>query len=298
MFEIDRYSATLKRRIQRLVGNRIELVWSKGSELDPVSGEPEWIEQSILEIALRARSAMPYGGRLIIEGCNLDLDEFSAAAVALTAGRYVMLEMTCSRPSLAAVVEHDDLPYLLDYTDDLSFESTSDSMNILQSLGGTICEYNEPGRALTVRVFLPSAATLVYSDEEVINLPAPSDPETILLVEDESYVRDVACEILESAGYHVISASTGKEALAAFEKHGAVNLLLTDVVMPGMNGHTLSNQLTALQPGLKTIYMSGYTESSLLRHDLEVDNILYVQKPFTLESLTNKVKEVLASPAS
>src|SRR5262249_46808632 len=126
------------------------------------------------------------------------------------------------------------------------------------------------------------------------NHAVPLDgPNVILLVEDENYVRDVACEILETAGFKVIPASTGKEALAAFEKFGPVQLLVTDVVMPGMNGHDLSRKLTLLHPALKTIYMSGYNESSLLRHDLEVQNVTYLQKPFTLESLTEKVKEVL-----
>lgn len=294
MFEIYRNSASLKRRIHRLLGNRIELIWIRGCDLDPVIGEPEWIEQAILEMALRARAAMPYGGRLVVESCNLDLDEFSAAAEALTAGRYVMFEMTCLRNTPGTELDVDALPFSLEIEDDLWLNSEhNQSLDTLHAVGGNICEYNEPGRALTLRAFLPSAATVVYSDEKDFFVTQSANSDAILLVEDEGYVREVACEILESAGYNVIVAKTGKEALAMFEKHGPFALLVTDVVMPGMNGRDLARKLTSLQPDLKTIYMSGYTDSVILRQDFQSAKNIYLQKPFTLESLTNKVREVL-----
>jgi CheY-like chemotaxis protein len=297
MIEIDRSSASLKRRIHRLLGNRIELIWMRGCDLDPVIGEPEWIEQAMLEMALRARAAMPYGGRLVVESCNLELDEFSAPAEALTPGRYVMFEMTCLRSRPLADLSIDALPFSLEIEDDLWLNSQfTQSLEILRAIGGNICEYNEPGRALTLRAFLPSAATVVYSDEESFSVPPSPDSETILLVEDEGYVREVACEILETTGYNVIVARTGKEALAVFEKHGPFTLLVTDVVMPGMNGRELALKLTSLQPNLKTIYMSGYTDSYVLRKDFQSSDSVYLQKPFTLESLTAKVKEVLQNP--
>jgi CheY-like chemotaxis protein len=297
MLEINQYSASLKRRIHRLLGSRIQLAWIRGSELDPILGEIEWIEQSLLEMAVRARAAMPYGGRLVVECCNLDLDAFSAAAEALTAGRYVMFGMTCVRQSADSAVSASDLlPVCLDLTDELWLESQLlQTRDILQSIGGNISEYNEPGRALTMRAFFPSAATVIYSDDEDFELTRQVNPEAILLVEDECYVRDVACEILESAGYTVLAARNPKEALAVFEKHGPFKLLVTDVVMPGMNGRDLAQKLTSLQPDLKTIYMSGYTDNAVVRHGFQAANITYIQKPFTLETLTTKVKEVLAS---
>ncbi len=296
MIETNRQLASLKRRVQRLLGNRIELMWIRGSDLDPVIGEPEWIEQVILESALRARAAMPYGGRLVVETCNLDLDELSAATELLTAGRYVMFELTCLRQSPGDMPLDHPVPYSLDMEDELWLHSQpTESLHILRSIGGNVCEYNEPGRALTVRVFLPSAATVIYSDEEDFVLhPSPSS-ESILLVEDESYVREVACEILESAGYTVMVATSAKEALAIFEKDGPFSLLVTDIVMPGMNGRDLAKRLLALKPDLKTIYMSGYTDSPIVRQDLQSSEHLYLQKPFTLESLTQKVRTVLDS---
>jgi CheY-like chemotaxis protein len=265
----------------------------RGCEVDPVIGESESIEQAILEMAVRARAAMPYGGRVLVEVGNLDLDELCAAAEVLTAGRYVMLEMTCLRHGPETATRLDFIPKSVGFEDDLGVSSSlNHSLAALRAIGGNICEYNEPGRSLTLRAFLPSAASVVYSDDE--QFPAPSlVNETILLVEDESCVREVACKILQSAGYNVIVAETGKEALAAFEKQGPFALLVTDVVMPGMTGRELSQRLTALQPGLKTIYMSGYADNPLLRHDFQSAGKVYLQKPFTLETFTSKVKEVL-----
>lgn len=295
MFETNRQLPSLKRRISRLLGNRIEVIWIRGCSLDPVIGESEWIEQVLLEMAVRARAALPYGGRLVIETCNLDLDEFSAASEVLTAGRYVMFEMRCLRqaPDGCDAIN----PYALDIDDNLWLQSDLiESLNILRAIGGNICEYNEPGRALTLRAFLPSAATVIYSDEEDFVLSPVPDPNTILLVEDEDFVREVACEILESAGYTVVVANSAKEALAVFEKDGPFTLLVTDIVMPGMNGSELAQKLLALKPDLKTIYMSGYTDSPIIRQHLRSAERMYLQKPFTLESLTGKVREVLEAP--
>ena len=299
MFDTNRELASLKRRICRLMGNRIEVIWIRGCDLDPVIGERDWIEQAILETALRARAAMPYGGRLVVETCNLDLDEHSAATELLTAGRYVMFEMTCVRQSPDAFAAVDFLPCSVDLDDELWLHSQpTESLTILRAIGGNISEYNEPARALTLRTFLPSAATVIYSDEEDFVLPPSPNTETILLVEDENYVREVACEILETAGYTVVSANCAKEALAMFEKDGPFHLLVTDIVMPGMNGRELAKQLLSLKPDLKTIYMSGYTDSAIIRQDLQSSEHMYLQKPFTLESLTEKVRSVLNSPLS
>jgi two-component system, cell cycle sensor histidine kinase and response regulator CckA len=172
-----------------------------------------------------------------------------------------------------------------------------EARSILESLGGAICEYNEPGRALTMRAFFPSAAQVVYSDDQDNFAYSMSNQDAILLVEDEGYVRDVACEILESAGYKVLTAKSGLEALEIFREQGPVRLLVTDVVMPGMDGRDLAERLTSLQPELKTIYMSGYTDNAVLRLNLQRPDVVYIQKPFTLDTLTTTVKDVLQAGA-
>lgn len=296
MFETNQQLASLKRRVSRLMGNRIEVLWMRGSDLDPLIGEPEWIEQAILEMALRARAAMPYGGRLVVETCNLDLDDLAAAAELITAGRYVMFEMRCVRNNSLDSLPADLAPDFAALQDNFWLDSQpTESLHTLRAIGGNICEYSEPGRGLTLRAFLPSAATVIYSDEEDFVLSPSPNAESILLVEDEGFVREVACEILESAGYTVVVATSGKEALAIFEKDGPFSLLVTDIVMPGMNGHELAKKLLTLKPDLKTIYMSGYTDSPSIRQDMQSSDHIYLQKPFTLESLTDKVRSVLNS---
>jgi two-component system, cell cycle sensor histidine kinase and response regulator CckA len=293
MVAIDNWNTSLKRRLHRLVGSRIEMVWVRGADIDPIVGEFDWVEQIVFDMALRARAALPYGGRVVVETANVELNALAAEVDGLTAGRYVMMEMTCLRQTPTVLPDSTITTGPLDFDSDLWLSSLlPESRETLQSLGGNICEYNEPGRALTLRAFFPSAATLIFSDEEEYSLTT-TGPNTILLVEDESYVREVACEILESAGYTVLAAGTGNEALDVFEKHGPIKLLVTDVVMPGMNGQVLSDKLKKLQPDLKTIYMSGYTDNAVVRQDFSSSNITYIQKPFTLETLTSKVKQVL-----
>src|SRR4051794_6696283 len=119
MFELNRHLSSLKRRIHRLLGSRIEMKWMRSCELDPVIGESEWIEQAILEMAVRARAAMPYGGRLVVEAGNLDLDAFCAATEALTAGRYVMFEMTCLRHAPDSSLGLEASPFVVEIDDDL-----------------------------------------------------------------------------------------------------------------------------------------------------------------------------------
>ncbi len=298
MIEVNPSLYFLKRRVQRLLGSAIEAQWIRGCELDPILGEREWLEQTILEMALRARAAMPHGGRLVIESCNLDLDECSASAECLTAGRYVMFEMTCLRQLPGSDADDIRYPLEIDITDDLWLASQArQCLDVLHAIGGNLTEYNEPGRALTLRAFLPSAATVVYSDERESLVSQSVPGQKILLVEDEGFVREVATEILETAGYSVITAKTGKEALEVFQEHGPFELLVTDVVMPGMNGHELAQELEGLQPGLKTIYMSGYPDNAIVRESFGSPGTVYVQKPFTLESFTSKVEQILGPAA-
>jgi two-component system, cell cycle sensor histidine kinase and response regulator CckA len=297
MVHIDSCSTSMTRRLHRVLGSRVELVWIRTAGLDPVVGQFETIEQIIVDMAIRARAALPYGGRVVFETANLELDSCCAVGEDLDPGRYVMIEMTCLRTPSHGFEEIGS--FLSDFSGDEWLDTLlPQSRDILQSLGGNVCEYNEPGRALTLRAYFPSAAVVVYSDDAEVSLNPQNTPDTILLVEDEGYVRDVACEILESAGYQVIAARGAAEAIAHFEKHGNVRLLVTDVIMPGMNGRDLSLKLTAMQPHLKTIFMSGYTDNPVLRRGFGSPDITYIQKPFTLETLTEKVRQILAvSPA-
>ena len=284
---------SLKGRFQKLLGSRVEVIWIPNSEADPIAGDLAWVEDIVFDMALRARNAMPFGGQLVIEWANIRLDD---ATVGLHPGKYVMFEMTCLRQNLSdlsALESGLPLPAVPDWVLPCDFGQAD---KLISAAGGQICEYNEPGRALTIRAFFPCASDTSNSAQE-FSVNDESQEVRILLVEDEGYVRDVACEILESEGYKVLTARSGKEALEVFRDGRPIHLLVTDVVMPGMNGHDLAEHLTALYPELKTIYMSGYTDNFgvTARHEL---NPTFIQKPFTLESLTSKVKEMLNPAAS
>ena len=296
MVDLQKLAPSLKRRFLKLFGSRIEVIWLPTSQLEPVAGELAWVEDSLFEIAVRARNAVPFGGRLVIEWANIHLDDTTAPSQGLEAGQYVMLEMTCLRqdPSQPSSCDADSPSSAL--RDSWLHCDFANAQAMIRSLGGQICEYNEPGRALTIRAFFPVASDAL-NDVQEYHVTEELNRCRILLVEDEGYVRDVACEILESQGYHVVTARSPKEALEIFEQNRPVQLLLTDVIMPGMNGQDLSQHLTSLDPELKTIYMSGYTEGFGPRTHRPERMIPFLQKPFTLESLTEKVKQVLSSDA-
>ncbi|HMK28565.1 MAG TPA: response regulator [Terriglobales bacterium] len=299
MVDVSLALLALKRRIARVLGTRIELVCVTGSGLDQVESEPASFERATLELAMLARLAMPFGGRLSIETANLELEQPTLlSGTQLCPGHYVLLEMVClrSRPGAELCRWGFDPDTRLQAFDDSGIRIARE---IFREGGGALCEYNEPGRSLTFRVYLPSCATSVYSGGLCPMSKEDDRRPTILLVEDEGFVRNVACEILQSAGYDVITAKSGAEALQLYrERGGQVSLLVTDVVMPGMNGLDLAEQLSAMQPGLKTIYMSGYTDNAVLRQDVEEAGIGYLQKPFTPDALTCMVRRVLEQSAA
>lgn len=298
MVRLQAIVPSLKRRLQKLLGPSVELIWIPCPQIDVLAGDLAKVEDVIFDMGVRATAAMPFGGRLVVETANIDLDDATAAVQQLKAGPHVMMEMTCLRqagPSSSftdAVARIERIPGAW-----IEFDF-SRAYSAIRALGGQICEYNEPGRALTIRAFFVSEIEISTC---VQDLPVSNDELKqqlrILLVEDEGYVRDVACEILESEGYQVFTARTGKEALEVFENNGPVELLLTDVIMPGMNGHELAAQLSSVNPNLKTIYMSGYTDHFGTKIQPANPGLTFLQKPFTLESLTTKVKQVLDSDA-
>ncbi|HXZ79907.1 MAG TPA: response regulator [Terriglobales bacterium] len=299
MVEISNALPALKQRIRRILGPRIELVLMNSSGLDQIEGQLASFEQATLELTMLARLAMPFGGKLEIETANLELEQpVLLSNTTLHPGRYVLMEMICLRSRPAAELLRwglDPDPKLRGFDD----SGIRIAREIFGSGGATLCEYNEPGRSLRFRVYLPSCATSVYSGGLCTMLEEEDRRPTILLVEDEGFVRNVACEILQTAGYHVISARSGTEALQLFHERGRrISLLVTDVIMPGMNGPDLAEKLAAMQPGLKTIYMSGYTDNAVLRDGAQQAGVVYLQKPFTLNALTGVVREALAQSAA
>src|SRR5262249_48298940 len=239
--------------------------------------------QLILNLAVNARDAMPKGGRLTLQTAIADLnDEYVATHLTVTPGRYVALTVTDNGIGMTADVQN----HLFE-----PFFTTKEPGNgtglglatvhgIVARSGGSIGVYSEPGMGTAIRVYLPHA-----EEPAVVHKPAPSAAgprqETVLVVEDSDSLRELARRLLERHGYTVLLAADADEATKIFEANAAIDVVLTDVVMPGLSGPELTEQLIAQRPALKVIYMSGYTEEAIARHGVLKPGLPFLNKPLT-----------------
>ena len=291
--------ARTDKMIRRIVGEDIDLISVPAPGLGRLLADPGQIEQIIMNLVVNARDAMPTGGQLTIETGNVELDsDYARQHLGVTPGPHVMLAVSdtgvgMDRATQARIFE----PF---FTTKQVGKGTglglSTVFGIAQQSGGSVWVYSEPGAGTTFKVYFPR----VEADLEIARPPAPvpatrRGSETILLVEDQEQVRAVAAGILERNGYRVIVAQNAGDALLLAEKHqGGIHLLLTDVVMPQISGVELARRIGLLRPELKVLFMSGYTDDSIVRHGVLDSKMAFLQKPFTPESLTRKLREVLA----
>lgn len=285
--------------LKRLLGEDIELSFKPQAASGMVRVDPGQIEQVIMNLAVNARDAMPGGGRLTLETCDVELDDSSASQhVAVTPGPYVMLAVTDMGVGMDEATRAQIFqPF---FTTKEKGKGTGLGLamvyGIVTQSGGTIWVYSEPGHGTTFKIYLPRVppgeASSPRATAGVSSRPAGS--ETILVVEDEEMVRSLAERILAAAGYTVLAAANGGEALLACERHpGAIHLLLTDVIMPRMSGQELAARLMAVRPALRVLYMSGYTDNAIVQHSVLEESAQFIAKPITASSLAQKVREVL-----
>ncbi len=288
----------LEKMLRRVIGEDIELVTWFADDLGMVKIDPGWIEQVIMNLAVNARDAMPRGGKLIIETTNAEVDEsFTRSHVTVKPGRYVKLCVNDTGMGMPPEVkEHLFEPF---FTTKEKGKGTglglSTVYGIIKQSGGDIWVYSEPGLGTTFNIYLPRVdESLEDIRIKVTREEIPRGGETILLVEDEEDVRRLAVRILERQGYTVLEASCGMDALVLCkERKEPLHMILTDVVMPEMSGRQLADQLIPLHPKMKVLYMSGYTDNAVIHHGILEDRVDYLQKPFTIDGLTRKVREVL-----
>jgi signal transduction histidine kinase len=292
----------LARMLERLIGEDIELRAALDPALGMVKTDPGQIEQVLMNLAVNARDAMPDGGHLTIETSNVELDAaYASHRVGARPGPHVMLAVTDTGHGMdentrARIFE----PF---FTTKEVGKGTGLGLStvhgIINQSGGTIWVYSEPGKGTTFKIYLPRTEDDVARvDHRRAATPPAHGSETILLVEDEKGVRDLVRDVLETCGYTVLEARHGIEALAVARRHGGpIDLLLTDAVMPQMGGPELAECLVALQPGLKVLYMSGYTERTVVHHRVLDADVPYLQKPVTVEAVTRRVREVLDAPS-
>jgi PAS domain S-box-containing protein len=288
----------LDKMLHRLIGEDIELITLLADDLGRVKTDPGWVEQIIMNLAVNARDAMPNGGKLTIETANVELDEaYARNHVSVKPGRYVMLSMSDTGVGMTPEVRQQIFePF---FTTKEKGKGTglglSTVYGIVKQSGGNIWVYSELGKGTTLKIYLPCVDEPAEKlKAQVLGEEFPRGSETILIVEDDKEVRNLAVRILKRQGYTVLDGSYGDEAFSACRQHkGPIHLLLTDVVMPGMDGRALSESLSQLHPEMKVLYMSGYTDDAIVRHGVMAKGINYIQKPFTVSELTNKVREVL-----
>jgi len=298
VLDLNMHVQNLDKMLRRLIGEDIELVSILAKDLGRVRTDPGQIEQVIMNLAVNARDAMPSGGKLTIETANVDLDRaYARAHVAVKPGRYVMISV--SDTGVGMTPEVRDRVFEPFFTTKEKGKGTglglSTVYGIVKQSGGNIWVYSEPVRGTSFKIYLPLVdEPLEELKEKIVKEELPRGSETIFIVEDEREVLKLAGRILERQGYHVVEAASGEEALKVCkEKKEPFHLLLTDVVMPQMSGRQLAEQLKQVYQDFKVLYMSGYTDNAITHHGVLDKGMNYLQKPFTVDALARKVREVL-----
>ncbi|HXN97886.1 MAG TPA: PAS domain S-box protein [Candidatus Acidoferrales bacterium] len=304
IISIQSIFADMEKILRRLIGEDIQLETSSAPDAGLIKADRSQIEQVILNLAVNARDAMPQGGRLTIETANVDLDaSYSRSPAVLAPGKYVMLAVTDNGCGMDAETQtHIFEPF---FTTKEKGKGTGLGLatvyGIVKQSGGYVWVYSEPGRGTSFKIYLPR----IEDEEGDRGRDRRSDAgavergsETILLVEDEKGVRELAREYLEMSGYTVIEAEDGHTALELAAMHaGTIHLLMTDVVMPGISGRELAERVRVIRPKISVLYMSGYTDQAVVHHGiLETDAVL-LQKPFTMTTLSAKLREILTAEA-
>src|SRR5467141_2573757 len=290
----------MEKMLPRLLGEDIQVSLSLDAELGNVKADQSQIEQVIMNLAVNARDAMPSGGKLHIQTANIELDQaYTRDHPGSKVGSYVMLAITDSGSGMSA----ETITHIFEsfFTTKGVGEGTGLGLatvyGVVKQSNGYIWVDSAPSKGSNFQIYLPRH----WETEQVSGAESkngsherPQGSETILLVEDADPLRKLAQTFLESNGFHVLSAPSGEEALEVATRHsGLFDLLLTDVVMPGMNGRVLAEQLSMRQPGLKVLFMSGYTDSFIAGHGVLQKGTNLLHKPFTEEVFISKVREVL-----
>ncbi len=301
IIDLNAVVRNLDNMLRRLIGEDVQLNTRLAADLGAVKADPAQIEQVIMNLAVNARDAMPQGGNLIIETCNVDLDEnYSRAHPEVQPGPYVMLAASDDGIGMTAeIMAHIFEPF---YTTKPREKGTglglSTVYGIVKQSGGSVFVYSEPGRGATFKIYLPRVEQEHASTAKISAPTMCRGEETILVVEDEAGVRMLIRAILEAQGYTVLDAPRGRDAIELLRRGNPAALMITDVVMPEMSGRELAESARAVAPHLKVLYMSGYTDEAILQHGILEAGIPFLQKPFTQEGLVRKIREVLDSGAA
>jgi PAS domain S-box-containing protein len=301
VLELDSVVMGMDRMLRRIIGEDVDLVTVLPPGVGRVEVDPGQIEQIVLNLAVNARDAMPTGGKLTIETARVEFDEAYARSHApVQPGSYVMLAVSDTGMGMTPEVKARVFePF---FTTKEPGKGTGLGLatvyGIVKQSGGFIWVYSEPGAGTAFKLYLPRVEEAAAPLAPRTVVEPQRGTETILLVEDEAPVRRVAREVLRRYGYKVLEARRGEEALAICQDHpGVIHLVVTDVVMPGMSGPELVQQLSVLRPGIKVLFASGYPGEAIAHHGILDQGVAFLQKPFSVAELASKVREVLEGEA-
>lgn len=290
--------ANVEKLLRRLIGENIQFISTVGPSLGWVKADPGQLEQVLINLAVNARDAMPQGGTLTIGIVQRDLDEtFTSGYLDFEPGAYCVLSVT----DTGCGMNKDTLSKLFEpfFTTKDPGKGTGLGLSIVHGIvkqsRGQILASSEPGVGTTFNIYLPSVGAPVEVAASPHEAPAASlGTETVLVVEDEGQVRTLECGLLEASGYHVLAASHGGEALRICQEYsGTIDLLVTDLILPHMNGRELASRVVPIRPSMKVLYVSGYPDETLVAAGVARSKVPFLQKPFASDALLQSVRTVL-----
>jgi PAS domain S-box-containing protein len=286
--------AESRKALQQLLGEEVRLTMVLSPGVSRVNIDPGQINQVLMNLALNARDAMPQGGELTVETSRIDFEADSATLhPERQPGPYVLLTFTDTGCGMTPEVQAHIFEPFFSTKEDRTGLGLSVVDGIVKQNGGHITVVSRPGLDTTFSIYLPAAEESVDgSSQNTLSKPVPGN-ETILLVEDEDAVREVTALLLESLGYQVLQVSSAEEALNLVQRNRAkIDLLLTDMIMPGMSGRELAEAFRIHDPGVKVLFQSGHTDDVMVRHSILKAEVAFLQKPFSLDSLARKIREL------
>ncbi|MGO9567735.1 MAG: ATP-binding protein [Desulfomonilaceae bacterium] len=298
ILRIDRVITAMEEMLNRLIGEDIELRTVHSSSLGLVNADPGQIEQILMNLVVNARDAMPNGGKITIETSNVLLDEeYAKAHPDVEAGSYVMFAVSDSGQG----IESETMTLIFDPFFTTKEKGVGTGLGLATVYGivkqhrGHVGVSSEVGRGTTFQVYLPRVLDQSETVHETQSAEAkPQGKETVLVVEDDEIVRNLAAEVLDTLGYSTLSARDPERALAISRSHeGPIHLLLTDVVLPQMDGRSLFKSLSASRPEMKVLYISGYTEDFIVHHGVLDLGVQFLAKPFTVDALATRIRRIL-----
>ena len=298
VLDLNQVVQHIDKMLHRIIGEDVELQLKLAAGLSPVKADPSHIDQVIMNLAVNARDAMPNGGSLTIETADVQLtEEYAGSPMGIAAGWYVMLAVSDTGTGMDELTKSRIFePF---FTTKEKGKGTGLGLSIVYGIvkqnGGEILVYSEPGRGTAFKIYLPVALEAAEDRRTARGATqAVAATETILLVEDEHQVRNLTRAMLGRQGYRILDAGSAVEALTlARDTAVPIDLLLTDIVMPQMNGLELAKEIMAARPGIKVLFMSGYTDSAVVKQGILTAEMPFIKKPFTSASLHSKVREVL-----